>query len=66
MVGVNQDNLEVLVHAILINPVGVEDAEVTAAPADALLSDAPQATLELEVVDTLADGLAVSGTCARR
>ena len=62
MVGVNQDNLEVLVHAILINPVGVEDAEVTAAPANTFLRDGAKTSLELEVVNTLADGLAVGGT----
>jgi hypothetical protein len=59
VVRVDEDNLEVLVHAILVNPVRVEDAKVAAAATDALLRRAPQTALELEVVDTLADGLAV-------
>ena len=61
--GVNEDDLVVLVHAVLVNPVGVQDAKVAAALADALLSDALETTLGLQVVYTLADGLAVGGTC---
>lgn len=54
-------------HVELVDTVGsdlvrVEDAEVTAAAANTLLSGGLQATLVLEVVDTLADGLAVGGT----
>ena len=62
MVGVNSDNLVVLVHTVLVNPVRVKYAEVAAATADTLLRGAPQAALELEVVDTLANGLAVGRT----
>ena len=62
MVGVNSNNLVVLVHTVLVNPVRVKYAEVAAATADTLLRGAPQAALELEVVDTLANGLAVGGT----
>ena len=60
--GINEDDLVVLVHTVLVDPVRVEHAEVAASPADTLLRDTPQATLGLEVVDTLADGLAVGGT----
>ena len=62
MVGVNSNNLVVLVHTVLVDPVRVEHTEVAAAPADTLLCDTLQTTLRLEVVDTLADGLAVGGT----
>ena len=62
MVGVDEDDLVVLVHAILVDPVRVEDTEVAAATANTLLSNATKTALGLEVVDTLADGLAVGGT----
>lgn len=63
MVGVDQDDLVVLVHTVLVHPVRVEHAQVAATPADALFRDAAEAALELEVVHTLADGLAVGRTC---
>ena len=62
MVGVHQDNLVVLVHTVLVNPVRVKYAEVAAATANTLLSNATETALGLEVVNTLADGLAVGGT----
>ena len=62
VVGINEDNLIVFVDAILVDPVGVQDAQVAAPLANTLLSDALQAALGLEVVNTLADGLAVGGT----
>ena len=60
--GVDEDDLVVLVHTVLVDPVRVEDTEVAAATADTLLSNATETALGLEVVDTLADGLAVGGT----
>ena len=65
MAGVDEDDLVVLVDTILVDPVGVEDAEVPAPPANTLLRNAPQTTLGLELVDTLTDGLAVGGTYRR-
>ena len=62
VVGVNEDNLVVLVDTVLVDPVRVEDTEVAAATADTLLSNATETALGLEVVNTLADGLAVGGT----
>ena len=62
MVRVNEDDLVVLVDTILVDPVGVENTEVPAPPANTLLRNAPQATLGLELVDTLANGLAVGST----
>ena len=63
MVGVDKNDLVVLVDAVLVDPVGVEDTEVTAPPANTLLGDTPQTTLGLELGDTLTNGLAVGGTC---
>ena len=62
MVGVNEDNFVVLVDTILVNPVRVQDTEVSAPTSDALLSYASKTALELQVVDTLADGFAIGGT----
>ena len=62
MVRVDEDDLVVLVDTILVHPVGVKNPEVAAAPANTLLRNALQTALGLELVDTLADGLAVGGT----
>ena len=62
MVGVDEDNLIVLVDTVLVDSVGVEDTKVTASPADTLLRSALQTSLGFQLVDTLADGLAVGGT----
>ena len=61
VLGVDEDNLVVLVGAVLVDPVGVEDAEVGAAAADTLLSGGLEGALVLELVDTLVGGLACSG-----
>ena len=63
VVGVDKNDLVVLVDAVLVDPVGVENTQITASLADTLLRDAPQTTLGLEVVDTLADGFTVGSTC---
>ena len=62
MVRINEDNLVILVNTVLVDPVRVQDTEVTASLADTLLRNALKTSLRLQVVDTLADGLAVSGT----
>ena len=59
---VNGNNFEVLVNTILVDPVGVQDTEVSATTTNTLLSSAPQSPLVLELVDTLANGLAVGST----
>ena len=61
--GVNEDDLVVLVNTVLVNPVRVEDTQVAASATNTLLGSAPQAPLGLQLVDTLANGLAVGGTC---
>lgn len=60
--GVDEDDLEVLVGGVLVNPVGVEDTQVTATTADLLLSNGTVGALVLELVDTLVGGLTVGGT----
>jgi len=57
---VDEDDLEVLVGRVLVNPVGVEDAQVGTTATDTLLSDRAKTTLELELVDTLVGWLAWS------
>lgn len=66
VLGVNEDDLEVLVGGVLVDPVGVEDAQVGAATTDTLLSGGSQSTLVLELVDTLVGGLAVGGALGSR
>jgi hypothetical protein len=58
VLGVDQDDLEVLVGRVLVNPVGVEDTQVGAAAADTLLGGGAEGALVLELVDTLVGGLA--------
>jgi len=62
VVGVDKDDLVVFVDTILVYPVRVQDTQIAASPANTFLCDAPQAPLGLEVVDTLANGLAVGST----
>lgn len=58
VLGVDKDDLVVLVGRVLVDPVGVQDAQVGAAAADTLLSGALEGALVLELVDTLVGGLA--------
>lgn len=58
VLGVDKDDLEVLVGRVLVDPVGVKDAQVGAAAADTLLGDGAEGALELELVNTLVGGLA--------
>lgn len=62
VLGVDKDNLEVLVGGVLVDPVGVQDTQVGATAANTLLSGSTESTLVLELVDTLVGGLAVGGT----
>lgn len=58
VLGVDEDDLVVLVGGVLVNPVRVEDAQVGAAAADTLLGGGGEGALVLELVDTLVGGLA--------
>lgn len=57
VLGVDEDDLVVLVGRVLVDPVGVEDAQVGAAAADTLLGGGAEGALVLELVDTLVGGL---------
>lgn len=58
VLGVDEDDLVVLVGAVLVDPVGVQDAQVRAAAADTLLSGGLERALVLELVHTLVGRLA--------
>jgi hypothetical protein len=62
VLGVDEDDLEVLVGGVLVDPVGVQDTQVGAATANTLLSGSTESALVLELVDTHVGGLAVGGT----
>jgi hypothetical protein len=64
VLGVDTDNLEVLVGRVLVDPVGVQDTQVGAAATNTLLSGSGQSTLVLKLVDTLVGRLAVCGALA--
>ena len=61
---VDENDLVVLVRAVLVDPVAVEDAQVGAAASDTLLSGGLERTLVLELVDTLVGRLAYNNTSA--
>ena len=60
---VDEDDLVVLIGRVLVDPVGVEDAEIGAATADTLFSGGTEGALVLELVDTLVGGLAYITDC---
>lgn len=66
VLGINQNNLKVLVGRVLVNPVRVENTEVSGTTSNTLLSSSTQRTLVLELVNTLVGGLTVSSTLGNR
>jgi hypothetical protein len=58
VLGVDEDDLEVLVGGVLVDPVRVQDAQVSTAAADTLLSGRLEGALVLQLVDSLVGGLA--------
>lgn len=58
VLGVNENDLVVLVGGVLVDPVRVEDTQVGATAADTLLSGGLEGSLVLQLVDTLVGGLA--------
>lgn len=61
VLGVDEDDLVVLVGRVLVDPVRVENAQVGATAADTLLSGRLERALVLELVHTLVGGLACVG-----
>lgn len=59
---VNEDDFEVFVGRVLVDPVGVEDAQVGASSADTLFSGGSQRSLVLQLVHTLVGGFTIGGT----
>ena len=57
VLGVDEDDLVVLIGGVLVDPVRVEDAQVGAAAADALLGGGLEGAAVLDLVDTLVGGL---------
>jgi len=66
VVGVDENDFKVLVHTVLVDPVGVEYTKISTSASNTLLSSAPQATLVLEVVDTLSNGFTIGSTLGDR
>lgn len=60
MLRVNEDNLEVLVRRVLIDPVRVKDTQVGATTANTLLSGGAERALVLELVNSHVGGLTYS------
>lgn len=58
MLRIDEDDFEVLVSRVLVDPVGVEDAEIGAAATDTLFGGGSEGALVLELVHTLVGGLA--------
>lgn len=55
---INEDNLEVLIRRILVNPVRVENSQVGASSTDSFFCGGAEGSLILQLVDTLVGGLA--------
>jgi hypothetical protein len=60
--GVNKNDLEILIHSILVNPVRVEDTESTALAANSLLSKVAKVAGRLQLGDTSVDRLTIVNT----
>ena len=65
MIGVDEDDLIILVHTILVDPVRVQDTQVTATTANSLFRSAPQTALVLEVIDALVNGFTICCSCQK-
>ena len=63
VIGIDEDYLVIFVDTVLVDPVRVQDSQVTATPANTLFRNTPQSSLGLEVVHTLMDRFTIGGTC---
>lgn len=66
VLGINKNNLKVLVGRVLVNPVRVQDTEVTSTTANTLLSSSTERSLVLKLSNTLVGGLTVGSTLVNR
>ena len=66
VLGVDEDDLKVLVCRILVDPVRVEDAQVGAAAADALFGGGFEGPLVLQLVDSLVCGFACDDDAGKK
>lgn len=60
--GVDEDDFKVLVSGVLVDPVRVQDTQVTTLATDTFFGSGTEGTLVLELVDTFVDGLTVGST----
>ena len=63
---VDENDFEVLVGGVFVNPVGVEDSQVGGSSTDSFFGSDLQGLLVLQVVDTLVGWLTVSSTLWNR
>jgi hypothetical protein len=66
VIGVDEDDLEIFVDAVLVYPIRVQNPQISTSSANTLLCNASKSALGFDVVDALAHGLAVCGTCASK
>jgi hypothetical protein len=64
--GIDKDDFKVLVGSILVDPVRVEDTEVSALATDTFFSSGLERALVLELVHTFVDRLAIGSTLVDR
>jgi hypothetical protein len=58
MLRVDENDFEVFVGRILIDPIGIQDSEICATAANTFFGCGPQGSLVFELVDTLVGGFA--------
>ena len=63
---VDQDDFEVLVGGVLVNPVGVQDSQVRSTSTNSFFSGRSQGSLVLQLVNTLVGWLTISSTLWHR
>lgn len=63
---IDQDDFEVLVGGVLVDPVGVQDSQVGSTTADSFFGGGSQGSLVLQLVNTLVGWLTVGGTLWHR
>jgi hypothetical protein len=62
VVRIDENDFKVFVNTILVDPVRVEHAKISASSTDTLLGHRTQSTLELELIYTLANGFTKGST----